>query len=62
MKERQPCGYCNDTGWVCENHFWREFETCECGGAGKPCRCNNANPPWDFKAREAKIKEIENEN
>ena len=40
---RVPCGYCNDTGWVCENHFWIEAHTCKCGGAGKPCRCNKAN-------------------
>ena len=60
MNHRQPCAYCNDTGWVCENHFWREAHKCygynekgdrvECGGAGMPCRCNKTKPPWDFKA------------
>jgi hypothetical protein len=50
--KRQPCGYCYDTGWVCETHFWREFEKCVCGGAGKPCRCNKVNPPWDYGKEE----------
>ena len=54
MKKRQPCAYCNDTGWVCENHFWREAHTCECGGAGKPCRCNKSNPPWEYKSTKEK--------
>ena len=47
-----PCAYCNDTGWVCENHFWREAHECECGGAGKPCRCNKDVPPWEYGEKE----------
>lgn len=54
MRKIQPCGYCHDTGWVCENHFWIEAHTCECGGAGMPCRCNTANPPWEYKQKELK--------
>lgn len=37
------CAACEDTGWVCENHPDRPSEgpnACQCGGAGKPCRCN----------------------
>ena len=39
------CQNCNDTGWVCENHPDRPWETdsendCQCGGAGSPCECN----------------------
>ena len=42
------CERCNDTGWVCENHPGREAHKCPCGGAGMPCECNTADPPWDF--------------
>lgn len=39
------CEKCNDTGWVCENHPDKPWETgedndCDCGGAGMPCECN----------------------
>lgn len=48
MMER--CDYCDDTGWVCENHGdlpWdgvsSRFDACACGGAGAPCsRCNQS--------------------
>lgn len=44
------CNFCKDSGWVCENHPEKEFDFIHnCGGAGMPCECNNANPPWDFK-------------
>lgn len=51
------CLKCNDSGWVCEEHSLCEHEhkivkwfifIVECGGAGMPCTCNNANPPWNF--------------
>lgn len=39
------CIKCADSGWVCENHSGKSWETgdgndCECGGAGSPCECN----------------------
>lgn len=46
------CAYCDDCGWVCENHPgkpWDGDRACGCGVAGMPCvRCNPsdlANPP-----------------
>jgi hypothetical protein len=57
MKEI-PCGYCGGTGWVCESHPYNEFEKCGCGGAGKPCVCNKAKPPWNFKAKNFPKREI----
>lgn len=53
-----PCKFCNDSGWVCEKHPFMPFEhkvlaflifVRECPGAGMPCQCNTANPPWTFK-------------
>lgn len=47
------CTICEDTGWVCENHpkvAWAGItgkKEC-CGGAGEPCVCNTANPPWAY--------------
>jgi hypothetical protein len=43
------CERCNDTGWVCENHPDKEAHEC-CGGAGMPCTCNDAKPPWNYVA------------
>ena len=42
------CEWCDDHGWVCEEHSdrpWAEqserFDACDCGGAGAPCpHCN----------------------
>ena len=47
------CEICNGEGWVCENHpnnEWNEGNPECCGGAGMPCVCNKANPPWKFKS------------
>lgn len=44
------CANCEGEGWVCENHPQRPWgwgEGC-CGGAGMPCLCNKADPPWHF--------------
>ena len=45
MRGDNMCEKCNSTGWVCENHCNKPWETgfgndCECGGAGMPCECN----------------------
>ncbi len=53
MTKRQACEYCKDEGWVCENHphmAWNEGNPECCGGAGRPCTCNKANPPWLHEA------------
>lgn len=46
------CSKCSDTGWVCENHQdvpWEPMAGHGCGcGAGMPCECNDANPPWNY--------------
>ena len=38
------CLFCDDTGWVCENHPDQPYtgpHACQCGGAGAPCpACN----------------------
>jgi hypothetical protein len=50
------CPRCDNTRWVCENHFDRPFlgeRACGCGGAGAPCpACNkvDADDPEDFPA------------
>lgn len=47
------CPFCYGEGWVCENHpdnAWMEGEQKCCGGAGAPCRCNKANPPWHYES------------
>jgi hypothetical protein len=52
MSGQQRCEFCDDTGWVCENHPdrpWRGFtsriDACECG-AGAPCdACNRGDSP-----------------
>lgn len=38
------CKYCDDTGWVCEDHTDKPWDgvsnhkdACHCGGAGSPC-------------------------
>lgn len=58
------CTFCKGEGWVCEDHpniAWNSGDGCriwthkgikQCGGAGMPCSCNKANPPWSFKAKE----------
>jgi hypothetical protein len=48
------CANCDGYGWVCENHPDVPWEGvagygCDCG-AGMPCSCNTASPPWDFKS------------
>lgn len=43
------CNICKGEGWVCENHpdvQWNDGNPGCCGGAGKPCKCNKAQPPW----------------
>ncbi len=45
------CKICLGEGWVCEDHpdkAWKDGDGC-CGGAGMPCKCNKANPPWHYK-------------
>jgi hypothetical protein len=41
------CIWCDDVGWVCENHPERPWEgpyACDCGGAGNACpACNVAD-------------------
>lgn len=47
------CANCDGEGWVCENHPevpWNGGDGC-CGGAGMPCSCNKADPPWHFIGR-----------
>jgi hypothetical protein len=46
------CERCDSTGWVCEAHDDRPWESgatsrpCECGAPGKPCpMCNRSDPP-----------------
>lgn len=57
MVNNMKCLKCNDSGWVCEKHPLCEQEhriikwfvfIFKCGGAGMPCTCNIANPPWNF--------------
>lgn len=41
------CKSCDDTGWVCEDHPhipWQGVNSCDCGGAGMPCRCSHMHP------------------
>jgi len=48
------CANCDGEGWVCEDHPevpWGDGHQC-CGGAGMPCKCNDAEPPWHFEARD----------
>lgn len=48
--EHPKCQICKGEGWVCENHpeiAWEGGNHKCCGGAGKPCRCNTSDPPWD---------------
>jgi len=53
----KPCKVCDNTGWVCEKHPKKPFEhkiifnTLECSVPGMPCKCNKAEPPWNFKER-----------
>lgn len=54
-KKVTDCPKCEGWGWVCENHPdkpWGDLtlgpNSCACG-AGMPCECNKACPPWDFK-------------
>lgn len=47
------CANCDGFGWVCENHPEVPWEGiagygCDCG-AGMPCSCNDADPPWDYE-------------
>lgn len=51
------CKICKDVGWVCEEHqdkphehyMWLSLgEWGRCSGAGMPCQCNKANPPWNY--------------
>lgn len=53
------CKICEDVGWVCEEHQDKPMEHIidkkfpfplkeHCGGAGIPCKCNKANPPWSY--------------
>ena len=53
---KQICANCDDEGWVCENHpeipFFGGDKKC-CGGAGMPCSCNTANPPWAFNLQDS---------
>lgn len=48
----EACANCDGEGWVCENHpevpWIGGLQEC-CGGAGMPCSCNKASPPWHFK-------------
>jgi len=51
------CANCDGFGWVCENHPEVPWEGvagygCDCG-AGMPCSCNDADPPWDFDSNSA---------
>jgi hypothetical protein len=47
------CAWCDDAGWVCEDHPDRPWggtssriDACHCGGAGVPCKhCNDGDPP-----------------
>ena len=39
---KEKCGKCNNTEWVCENHPDQEAHKCShCEGAGKPCECTH---------------------
>lgn len=56
------CQICFGSGWVCEEHpdkpmehikdrspFYKLFlGDARCDGAGMPCKCNKANPPWEY--------------
>lgn len=61
------CPMCDGCGWVCESHPNQPHEhyvkvfgfKIECGGAGMPCKCNKANPPWEYDALEAAKLKIE---
>jgi hypothetical protein len=47
----EPCSFCKGEGWVCEYHpktKWHFGDGC-CEGAGIPCECNQASPPWTFQ-------------
>ena len=57
------CEICQGEGWVCENHpeiKWnngnghlKQFKFYEqCFGAGMPCKCNTAQPPWNYENAE----------
>jgi hypothetical protein len=42
---KYKCDKCCDTGWVCESHLNKTWESgldndCDCGGAGASCSCN----------------------
>lgn len=48
---KDVCKICLGEGWVCENHpqnAWQGGNQTCCGGAGKPCKCNDADPPWAY--------------
>lgn len=54
---KMKCKICKDVGWVCETHpnelheheiYTFPFHKKRCGGAGMPCKCNKANPPWNY--------------
>lgn len=59
----ERCAYCDDTGWVCEDHAdlpWdgvsSRFDACSCGGAGAPCaRCNPAGDMAKIEAQGGSI-------
>lgn len=52
------CETCKGEGWVCENHPnepWNDGSPSCCGGAGSPCKCNKADPPWHFIRQDMEI-------
>lgn len=48
VKSEEKPQLCGGEGWVCERHPNLPFEHDCCGGAGMPCVCNKANPPWNY--------------
>jgi hypothetical protein len=56
------CTRCEDTGWVCEAHEDRPWDSgaakkpCQCGAPGMPCLlCNQSDPP---RRREAPVNRL----
>jgi len=55
MTDKPRCQFCDNTGWVCENHpdkpsgdFSDRSDACQCG-AGAPCpHCNSSGNPPDM--------------
>ena len=51
--DADKCSWCDDAGWVCEDHPDKPWsgtssraDACHCGGAGVPCQqCNAETPP-----------------